>query len=139
MSIFGKIMSKVFGRDGPPAAARPAPAPIPTVTPAAAPATPTSSSAPAAAVATLPVVDVEEILEGLAAKQSHEVNWRHSIVDLMSLLGIDNSLAARRALARELGYTGDTKDTATMNVWLHKQVLRKLAENGGRVPADLLD
>ena len=134
MSIFGKIMSRVFGHDKPAAAATPATVPAP-----AAPAAPAPSATATATVAPPPVVDVEEILEGLAAKQSHEVNWRHSIVDLMSLLGIENSLAERRALAHELGYTGDTNDTAAMNVWLHKQVLRKLAENGGKVPADLLD
>jgi hypothetical protein len=95
--------------------------------------------APAAPAAPPPVVDVEAVLEGLASKYSHKVNWRYSIVDLMTLLGMDSSLSARRELAHELGYTGDTSDTATMNIWLHKQVLRKLAENGGKVPADLLD
>ena len=75
----------------------------------------------------------------LEARSGHKSNWRVSIVDLMSLLGMDNSLADRRALAQELGYTGDTSDTATMNIWLHKQVMRRLAENGGKVPADLLD
>ena len=135
MSILGNIMSKVFGHNKP-TATHAAPTPVPSAAPTAVPTAP----APGAATATIapPVVDVEEILEGLAAKQSHEVNWRHSIVDLMSLLGIDNSLAERRALAHELGYTGDTQDTATMNMWLHKQVLRKLAENGGKVPADLM-
>jgi len=82
---------------------------------------------------------VEAVLEGLASKYSHKVNWRYSIVDLMTLLGMDSSLSQRRELAHELGYTGDTGDTATMNIWLHKQVLKKLAENGGKVPADLLD
>ena len=66
-------------------------------------------------------------------------DWRHSIVDLMKLVGIDSSLANRKALAQELGYTGDMNDSATMNVWLHKQVLRKLSENGGHVPANLID
>ena len=103
-----------------------------------------SSTAPAPAAAATPAtplsqVDVEAVLEGLASKYSHKVNWRYSIVDLMAILGIENSLSARRELAHELGYTGDTSDTATMNIWLHKQVLRKLAENGGKVPADLLD
>ena len=102
-----------------------------------------SSTAPAPAAATpaapLSQVDVEAVLEGLASKYSHKVNWRHSIVDLMAILGIENSLPARRELAHELGYTGDTNDTATMNIWLHKQVLRKLSENGGQVPANLLD
>jgi hypothetical protein len=84
-------------------------------------------------------VDVEAMLDAKAAQLGHKVNWRTSIVDLMALVGIDNSLAERRALARELGYTGDLNDTAPMNIWLHKQVMRKLAENGGKVPADLLD
>lgn len=84
-------------------------------------------------------VDVEALLNDMASKYSHPVNWRESIVDLMSMLGIDNSLPQRRELAHELGYTGDTKDTATMNIWLHKQVMKKLAANGGKVPADLLD
>jgi len=87
----------------------------------------------------MPTVDVEAMLEAKAKTYSHPVNWRTSIVDLMAMLGIDNSLAERRALARELGYTGDLNDTAPMNIWLHKQVMRKLAENGGKVPADLLD
>ena len=87
----------------------------------------------------MPVVDVAAMLDAKAAKLGHKVNWRESIVDLMSLVGIDNSLAERRALARELGYTGDMNDTAPMNIWLHKQVMRKLAENGGKVPAELLD
>jgi hypothetical protein len=78
-------------------------------------------------------------MTALDARNGHRSNWRHSIVDLMSLLGMDNSLADRRALAQELGYTGDTSDTARMNVWLHKQVMRRMAENGGKVPADLLD
>ena len=133
MSIFGTLMSKILGRSHDTA---------PTATPTTAKPTPTSvspASATATATAAPPVVDVEAILEGLAAKYSHKVNWRYSIVDLMTLVGMDSSLSERRELAHELGYTGDTNDTATMNVWLHKQVLKKLAENGGKVPADLLD
>jgi hypothetical protein len=106
---------------------------------AAAPAPPTGASAPTSTAPTPPVVDVELVLETKAAGAGQKLDWRHSIVDLMKLVGIDSSLANRRALAGELGYTGDTNDTATMNIWLHKQVLRKLSENGGRVPADLLD
>ena len=133
MSIFGTLMSKILGRshDGTPAP-----------TPVGAKPAPTSVSQTAStttATAVPPVVDVEAMLEGLAAKYSHKVNWRTSIVDLMTLVGMDSSLSERRELAHELGYTGDTNDTATMNVWLHKQVLKKLAENGGKVPADLLD
>lgn len=83
-------------------------------------------------------VDVEKVLTDLAAKYDHQVNWRYSIVDLMSILGIDNSLSQRKALAKELGYSGDTNDSATMNTWLHKQVMQKLAENRGHVSADLM-
>jgi hypothetical protein len=83
-------------------------------------------------------VDVERVLTDLASKYNHPVNWRYSIVDLMAILGIDNSLSQRKLLAKELGYTGDTNDSATMNVWLHKQVMQKLAENGGRVPPELM-
>ena len=83
--------------------------------------------------------DVEAVLEGLAAKNPQKLNWRTSIVDLMKLVGMDSSLAERKELAQELGYTGNMNDTASMNIWLHKQVLRKLAENGGKVPANLLD
>jgi hypothetical protein len=132
MSIFGTLMSKIMGRSHD--------APAPTATPAAAPAAnKPAAPAPVAPAAAPPVVDVEAVLEGLASKYSHKVNWRYSIVDLMTLLGMDSSLSQRRELAHELGYTGDTSDTATMNIWLHKQVLKKLAENGGKVPADLLD
>jgi hypothetical protein len=84
-------------------------------------------------------VDVEAVLSGLAAASSQKLNWRTSIVDLMKLVGMESSLAERRELATELGFTGDKNDTATMNIWLHKQVLKKLAENGGKVPANLLD
>jgi hypothetical protein len=84
-----------------------------------------------------PPVDVEKVLNDLASKNPQKLNWRTSIVDLMKLLDMDSSLSARKELARELGYNGDTNDSATMNIWLHKQVMRKLAENGGKVPDDL--
>jgi hypothetical protein len=83
-------------------------------------------------------VDVAVILDGLAAKNAEKLDWKRSIVDLMKLVGMDSSLANRRALAQELGYAGDTNDSAAMNIWLHKEVLRKLAENGGKVPPELL-
>ena len=82
-------------------------------------------------------VDVAAVLDGLASQQKQKLDWRHSIVDLMKLLGLDSGLQARKELAQELGYTGDRGDSAAMNVWLHKQVMRKLAENGGKVPDDL--
>jgi hypothetical protein len=80
---------------------------------------------------------VEAVLEGLSAKSSQKLNWRTSIVDLMKLVNLDSSLEHRKQLATELGYTGDMNDSAAMNIWLHKAVMRKLAENGGRVPASL--
>lgn len=73
----------------------------------------------------------------LAGKAAERLNWRQSIVDLLKLLGLDSSFAARQELARELQYSGDTGDSAAMNMWLHKQVMRKLAENGGKVPDEL--
>ncbi|CAO4135494.1 DUF3597 domain-containing protein [Methylorubrum extorquens] len=84
-------------------------------------------------------VDVEAVLNDLAAKNSQKLNWRSSIVDLMKLLDLDSSLHARQQLADELHYTGDKNDSASMNIWLHKQVIKKLEENGGKVPADLKD
>ena len=135
MGIFDKLKAGIFGdrKDTPPSFAGVQGGSSSTAPPPpAAPATP----APAA---TMPVVDVEAMLEAKAKALGRKVNWRTSIVDLMALVGIDNSLAERRELAKELGYTGDMNDTAPMNIWLHKQVMRKLAENGGKVPADLLD
>jgi hypothetical protein len=83
-------------------------------------------------------VDVEAVLTKLAAANKEKLDWRKSIVDLMKLLNLDSSLSARKELAKELGYTGDMNDSASMNIWLHKQVMQKLADNGGKVPADLL-
>jgi hypothetical protein len=80
---------------------------------------------------------VEAVLTDLASKNSQQLNWRTSILDLMKLLNLDSSLSARQELARELHYSGDTNDSASMNIWLHKQVMQKLAENGGKVPDDL--
>lgn len=130
MSFFGKIKDAIFGKKVQAAPAAPAPA----QTTAAAPAAPT-------AVAPQPVseVDVEAILRGLAAKSDQKLNWRTSIVDLMKLLGLDSSLTERKGLAQELGYTGALDGSAEMNIWLHKQVMRELAANGGKVPAELLD
>jgi len=132
MSIFGKLMSKIFGREEE-VAAPVVPVPKAVSVP---PAVAAAATAPAAATA---VVDVEAILEGLAAKNPQKLNWRTSIVDLMKLVGMDSSLAQRKELAQELGYTGSLQDSASMNIWLHKQVLRKLADNGGKIPANLLD
>jgi len=136
MSIFGNIMSAIFGHSSSAAAATTASAP-----PAAAPGESPPQSAPApaqpAASASAAPVDVTGIMDGLAARSSEKLDWRRSIVDLMKLLNLDSSLAARKELAQELSYTGDTNDSASMNIWLHKQVMTKLAENGGKVPDEL--
>jgi hypothetical protein len=124
MSIFGKIMSAIFGGSA-------------TAAPGAAPA---GSSGSDAAVATAPAmsqVDVEAVLTKMAAANKEKLDWRKSIVDLMKLLSLDSSLGSRKELAKELGYTGDMNDSAKMNIWLHKQVMQKLAANGGKVPDDL--
>lgn len=137
MSILGNIFNKIFHRT-PAADATPAtPA-----TPAAAPAPGSAAAAPAptaAPVAAISEVDVEEVLNGLAQKNAQTLNWRTSIVDLLKLLDLDSSLASRKELAAELHFSGDTNDSASMNIWLHKQVMNKLAANGGKVPADLKD
>jgi hypothetical protein len=125
MSIFGNIMSSIFGHG---AKAQPAPgAPAATGTGAAPSAKPTVSPAQAP-------VDVEAVLTKLAKESKEKLEWRTSIVDLMKLLKLDSSFAARQELAHELHYTGSTSDSAAMNMWLHKQVMIKLAENGGKVP-----
>jgi hypothetical protein len=129
MSIFKSILAKIFPSDHP-AVVNPPPAQQ--AGGAAAPA-----SAPASAPAAMPPVDIEQILGEKAKTAGQPLNWKTSIVDLMKLVGLDSSLDARKQLAQELGYTGDRNDSATMNVWLHRQVMKKLAENGGKVPADL--
>ena len=120
MSILGNILGKIFRRKPEVAAPTSAPAqPAPgTAAPAAAP------------------VDVAAVLD--AMNEGKGLNWRTSIVDLMKLTGMDSSLAERKELANELGYTGDTSDSAAMNIWLHKQVMQKIRDNGGRIP-DLTD
>ncbi|MBL6457778.1 DUF3597 domain-containing protein [Belnapia sp. T6] len=134
MSIFGRILDKLRGH----AQAAPAgPAGGPPQSPAPSDDLPTA--APAGAASAMAQVDVEAILNGLAQKASQRLDWRHSIVDLMKLLDLDSSLEARKSLAQELHFSGDTNDSASMNIWLHKQVMQKLAENGGKVPAELRD
>lgn len=139
MSLFSTIVGKIFGH-----AAAPTPPSTPTAFAAAAPATVASAaSVPAPTPATAPVpptvVDVASVLDGLAAKNPEKLDWRRSIVDLMKLVGMESSLAERKELAAELHYPGNTSDSAAMNLWLHKEVIKKLAANGGKVPAELLD
>ncbi|SRR5204863_8323346 len=122
MSIFGKIMSAIFG-----SSATAAPAGGGAATGGAA-----AGAAPAAAT-----VDVAPILDKAVAAKKEKLEWRTSIVDLMKALDIDSSFSARKDLAKELGYTGDSNDSASMNIWLHKQVMSKLAANGGKLPPEI--
>jgi hypothetical protein len=115
MSVFGSIMGAIFGHGSAQASASPTAAP----------------SAPAQ------TVDVAEIVDKAAAAKGEKLAWRTSIVDLMKALDLDSSITARKQLAAELKYTGNTNDSATMNVWLHKQIMTKLAANGGKLPADI--
>ena len=116
MSIFSKITSAIFGTKAEAAA-------------------PGSGGAPASTA--VQTIDIAPILDKAVAAKKEKLQWRTSIVDLMKAIDIDSSLGARKDLAKELGYTGDTNDSASMNVWLHKQVMTKLAANGEKVPADL--
>ncbi|MGK5012870.1 DUF3597 domain-containing protein [Janthinobacterium sp. MDB2-8] len=128
MGIFSNIYNKIFhhASDAAPAA-----------TPAAATDAPAAAAPAAAPAVAAPLVDVEVVLVDLASKNAETLNWRTSIVDLMKLLQLDSSLASRKELAQELHFTGDTNDSASMNIWLHRQVMIKLAENGGKVPEEL--
>ena len=128
MSMLGTIMSKVLGKS-------PAASPAGAAESAAPP--PATTAAPAASSQGASAVDVAAVLEGLKDKASQELNWKTSIVDLMKLLSVDSSLTARKELAKELHYDGDMSDSATMNIWLHQQIMRKLAENGGKLPDDM--
>jgi hypothetical protein len=125
MGVFGSIKDWIWGK-------------AEAATPAPTPAAPVADAQPAPAPAPAPV-DIEAILTSAAASVDYDTNWRTSIVDLMKLCGLDSSLANRKELATELGYTGDMNDSASMNIWLHKQVMNELAANGGHVPADLKD
>lgn len=127
MSIFGKIKDAIFGKKAQ------AQAPAPTAAPAPA------AEAAAPVVVAISEVDVIANLEALAADKGAKLNWKTSIVDLMKLLDIDSSLSNREELAKELGYTGTLGGSAEMNIWLHKAVMRELARNGGKVPAELTD
>lgn len=159
MSIFGTIMSKIFGSDhpasqtsAPPAQPSDAPPTQPASTnasdttadstltaPPTVPSSPSSETGGSTGTGTGPTktVDVAQVLDGMSGHAGQKLDWRHSIVDLMKLVGMDSSLSARKELAHELQYTGDTNDSAAMNIWLHKQVMTKFAENGGKLPSDL--
>ena len=152
MGMFSNLMSKVFGH-----ATESVIAPADTSSPAASAAGASAGSAFGSASATPPVdsttpapspvpttaapaqVDVTAILDELAAKNPEKLDWKKSIVDLLKLVDMDSSLSARKELAAELKYTGDTSDSAALNIWLHKEVIKQIAANGGTVPSNLLD
>jgi Domain of unknown function (DUF3597) len=124
MSIFGKIMSAIFGTKADAA-------------PAGGGAAAGGGSSGGAAAPGGATVDVAPILDQAVKAKGEKLEWRTSIVDLMKALDIDSSFTARKELAKELGYTGDSNDSASMNIWLHKQVMTKLAANGGKLPPDI--
>ena len=142
MSVFGSIVSAIFGSKH---GANVAPAPGGTAAPPSSPGTtasagaaPTTGAPPSSSTITpISRADVEAILKKLHDEQREDFDWRKSIVDLMKLLKLDSGLAARKHLAQELGYAGALDGSAEMNVWLHKQVMTKLAESGGQVPNSL--
>jgi hypothetical protein len=136
MSIFGNIVSALVGSKH---AAGVTPAGGAAAAPPSSTATTKSAAAPAGPAAANPIsrADVEGILQKLAAEQREDLDWRRSIVDLMKLLKLDSGLGARKQLAQELGYTGALDGSSEMNVWLHRQVMTKLAESGGKVPDSL--
>jgi hypothetical protein len=134
MSFFGKILEKL-GLKSAQAAPAPTPPPAPTIPPVT-----TAAPPPPPPPKPIAVVDVVAQLEKLAAATPQKLNWKTSIVDLLKLLDIDSSYAARKELATELGCPADyMSDSAKMNIWLHKTVLKKIADNGGNVPKELLD
>ena len=148
MGMFSDLMGKIFRHgaeaQAPPDVARGGTIPESRVAAAARQGVPVGQAVPGApgstpaATGVATQVDIEATLNKLAADNKEKLDWKHSIVDLMKLVGMDSSLTARKDLADDLKYTGDKSDSAKMNMWLHKEVMRKLAENGGKVPADLL-
>ena len=133
MSILGSILGGIFKKKKEEAVPAAPAAPAPT----AAPAAPQAAPAAPAAAAPAQEVDVAGILDFMNDQRAQKLNWRTSIVDLMKLVGLESSLAERKELADELGYTGDKSDSASMNIWLHAQVIQKIKDNGGRLPTDL--
>ena len=137
MSIFGSIMNAIFGSKASAAPAGGAAAGGAASGGAASGGAASGGAAAAPAAAPAQTVDVAPILDKAVAAKKEKLDWKHSIVDLMKALDIDSSLSARKELAKELGYTGDTNDSASMNIWLHKQVMAKLAANGGKLPPEI--
>ena len=138
MGLLSNLMSKIFSHSSPATTATSGASAATAASPSAAGAQPAAAPPTAAPAAPARTVDVAAILDGLAANNPEKLDWKQSIVDLMKLVGMDSSFKARKQLAQELNYTGDPNDSASMNVWLHKQVLIKISENGGKVPEELL-
>ena len=138
MGLLSNLMSKIFSHSTVAAVTTGGASAAPAAPPSAAGAQPAAATPAAAPAGPAKPVDIAAILDGLAAKNPEKLDWKKSIVDLMKLVGMDSSFKARKQLAQELNYTGDPNDSASMNIWLHKQVLIKIAENGGKVPEDLL-
>jgi hypothetical protein len=158
MGIFSSIKEKLFGKAEeevaqtvetitaetakPVSAEMSRPVPVEVAKPAATESAPAGSGATGgkAIAATAPVVvDVAAVMDAAVKANGQKLDWRHSIVDMMKALDLDSSLQARKELATELDYTGDMGDSAKMNIWLHKALMKALADNGGKVPAELLD
>lgn len=143
MGLFGNLMDKIFRGGATAEAPHDAIRPGQTTNESRVQAAnrqgvPVGQAIPGAGAAVAGPVDVAGILDRMAANHGEKLDWKHSIVDLMKLVGMDSSLSARKELAADLKYSGDTNDSATMNMWLHKEVMRKLSQNGGKVPAELL-
>lgn len=130
MGLFSNLLSRIWSHADTTAPTAASTVGVPADTP--------SSAAPAAPAPPAPPVDVAAVLNGLAATHAETLDWQHSIVDLLKLVGMDSSLTARKELATDLEYTGELDGSAAMNIWLHKEVMKKLAENGGKVPQELL-
>ena len=158
MGLFNTLMTKIFSHASsaapaaPTAASGSAPAPasapvtqgsptpaMPAPSAVGMPAAATAPNMPAAATPPAQSVDVAAVLDKLASHNSEKLDWKHSIVDLMKLVGMDSGLSDRKELAKDLHYSGDMEDSATMNTWLHKEVMQRLAANGAKIPQDLLN
>jgi len=138
MGLLSNLMSKIFSHSSVATVTTGGASAAPAAAPSPASAQPAAAPPKAAPAGPAKPVDIAAILDGLAAKNPEKLDWQKSIVDLMKLVGMDSSFKARKQLAQELNYTGDPNDSASMNVWLHKQVLIKISENGGKVPEGLL-
>jgi Domain of unknown function (DUF3597) len=147
MEMLNNLISRILGYPAPPAGVTPPTMPKTTIesatapsatSPAASAVSPATAASASPAAAAVETIDVTAILDDMVARNSEKLDWKKSIIDLMKLVDMDSSLSVRKQLATELHYPGNQNDSATMNVWLHKQVLRQLSEHGARIPQELL-